>query len=67
MPPKKDQKYQTRGEFLQQKGALLEHKKRHKIDVFQVGGCGAGRPAGRPGGWILNFAPPPLLETARCA
>ena len=46
MPPKKDQKYQTRGEFLQQKGAFLDHKKRHKIDVFQVGGCGAGRPGG---------------------
>ena len=44
---KKDQKYQTRGEFLQQKGAFLDHQKRHKIDVFQGGGCGAGRPAGR--------------------
>ena len=58
MPPKKDPKYQTRGEFLQQKGAFLDHKKRHKIDVFQVGGCGAGR----PGGWTLNFVPLPIWK-----
>ena len=64
MPPKKDPKCQNRGEFLQHKGAFLDHKKRDKIDVFKGGGCGAGRPAGRKN---ANFVPPPDLETARCA
>ena len=57
MPPKKDPKCQPRGEFLQQKGAFLDHKKRHKIDVFQVGGCGAGREDGS-----LILPPPPFWK-----
>ena len=48
MSPKNDQKYQTAGEFLQHKCPFLDHKKRDKIDVYQGGGGGAGRPAGRP-------------------
>ena len=63
---KKDPKYQTGGEFFQQKGAFLDHKKRHKIDVFQVGGGGAGRPAGREAAG-LTFCPVSDLETTRCA
>ena len=47
MSPKNDQKYQTAGEFLQHKCPFLDHKKRDKIDVYQGGGGGAGRPAGR--------------------
>ena len=56
MPPKKDPKCQTRGEFLQHKGAFLDHKKRDKIDVFKGGGGGAGRPAAG-----LKFCPYALL------
>ena len=44
---KKDPKYQTGGEFFQQKGAFLDHQMCHKIDVFRGGGAGAGRPGGR--------------------
>ena len=63
---KKNPKYQTGGEFFQQKGAFLDHKKCHKIDVFQVGGGGAGRPAGREAAG-LTFCPVSDLETTRCA
>ena len=59
---KKDPKYQTGGEFFQQKGAFLDHKKCHKIDVFQGGGGGAGREAAG-----LTFCPVSDLETTRCA
>ena len=40
----------------QKKALFGDQKKRDKIDVYQGGGCGAGR----PGGWNANFVPPPI-------
>ena len=63
---KKDPKYQTGGEFLQQKGAFLDHQKCHQIDVLYWLTLGVGRPAGREAAG-LTFCPVSDLETARCA